>query len=200
MKQHVTITAGPASIAHCQLKTAASNSRRNKTESGKQNVESRKQETEISGAGFLASAAAQVVLVALLALAGCEKKSDNLAQATPPPATNNAPAGAADNNPGYKALAGRWVRTDSDYMLEIQVLDNAGKIQASYFNPRPIHVSQAEARQEDSTVKVLVELDDVGYPKCTYKLTYLKDRDALAGVYFQAAMQQSYDILFTRLK
>jgi hypothetical protein len=39
-----------------------------------------------------------------------------------------------------------------------------------------------------------------GYPGTTYTLTYDRQRDQLAGVYFQAAVGQSFDVVFVRLK
>jgi len=38
------------------------------------------------------------------------------------------------------------------------------------------------------------------YPGSTYTLTYDPRRDQLEGVYFQAAMQQRFDVVFVRLK
>ena len=38
------------------------------------------------------------------------------------------------------------------------------------------------------------------YPGSTYTLTYDPRRDQLEGVYFQAAMQQRFDMVFVRLK
>jgi hypothetical protein len=147
-------------------------------------------------------------LMACLALftglvVGCGKKADSqeaASQGSTTAATNAAAVPAAKSGGDFKAIEGKWVRSDAEYMLDLKVPDSSGKIQATYFNPRPINVSKAEAKVEDGVVKVFVELQDVGYPGCTYKLTYIKDRDALAGVYHQAAMQQSYDIMFMRLK
>jgi len=71
---------------------------------------------------------------------------------------------------------------------------------ARYFNPRPINVSRAEASQEGTTIKVFIELRDMNYPGSTYSLTYDPVSDQLAGVYFQAALQQSFDVVFIRMK
>ena len=71
---------------------------------------------------------------------------------------------------------------------------------AGYFNPRPINVSRAEASQEGTTTKVFIELRDTNYPGSTYTLTYDPQSDQLKGVYFQAALQQSFDVVFVRLK
>jgi hypothetical protein len=71
---------------------------------------------------------------------------------------------------------------------------------AGYFNPRPINVSRAEASQEGTTIKVFIELRDTNYPGSTYTLTFDPQSDQLKGVYFQAALQQSFDVFFVRLK
>ena len=39
-----------------------------------------------------------------------------------------------------------------------------------------------------------------GYPGSTYTLTYDPKRDQLQGVYFQATLRQSFDVVFVRMK
>jgi hypothetical protein len=68
----------------------------------------------------------------------------------------------------------------------------------SYLNPRPIHVSRAEVSEEGESVKLMVELQDTGYPGCVYTLTYDAERDILVGTYYQAAMGETWDVVFTR--
>jgi hypothetical protein len=101
---------------------------------------------------------------------------------------------------GFDRLKGRWLRPDGGYILDIGEIDGDGKMVAGYFNPRPINVSRAEAMQEGSTTKVFVELRDINYPGSTYTLTYDPQDDQLQGVYFQAALQQSFDVVFVRMK
>jgi hypothetical protein len=100
----------------------------------------------------------------------------------------------------FLPLAGRWLRPDGGYVLQIRGVDAAGKLDAGYFNPRPIHVAGAEALLQGKAVKVLVELRDEGYPGCTYTLTYDPAHDRLLGTYYQAAMNESFDVLFERMK
>jgi hypothetical protein len=100
----------------------------------------------------------------------------------------------------FDVLKGRWLRPDGGYILQIRTIDAGGKIDAGYFNPRPIHVSRAEATQEGGKMKVFVELRDTGYPGSVYNLTYNPKEDVLMGVYFQAAVQQNFDVFFTRMK
>ena len=78
-------------------------------------------------------------------------------------------------------------------------MDASGKIEAGYFNPAPINVSKGLAVQEGDTTKVFIELRDVNYPGCTYSLTYDPKSDQLYGQYFQAAVQQTFDVTFGRL-
>ena len=47
-------------------------------------------------------------------------------------------------------------------------------------------------------LEVFIELRDINYPGSTYTLTYDRQNDILHGTYFQATMQQTYDIAFTR--
>jgi uncharacterized protein (DUF2147 family) len=100
----------------------------------------------------------------------------------------------------FGTLKGRWVRTDGGYILSIKDVDPAGKMDAAYYNPRPINVSKAQATKEGVTLKVFVELRDAGYPGSTYTLTYDPKTDRLGGVYYQAAMKQSFDVIFVRTK
>jgi hypothetical protein len=101
---------------------------------------------------------------------------------------------------GFDRLKGRWLRPDGGYVIEIREIDNRGKMVAAYFNPRPINVSRAEAAQEGTTTTVFIELRDTNYPGATYTLTYDPVRDQLRGVYFQPALQQSFDVVFVRMK
>jgi len=101
---------------------------------------------------------------------------------------------------GFDVLKGRWVRPDGGYIIQIRAIDGSGKMDAGYFNPRPINVSKAQATKESGKMKVFVELSDVGYPGSTYTLTYDPKDDVLRGMYYQAAMKQSFDVYFTRMK
>jgi hypothetical protein len=49
-------------------------------------------------------------------------------------------------------------------------------------------------------VKVFIELRDVNYPGSTYTLAYDPVSDQLKGDYFQAALRQTFDVFFTRVK
>jgi uncharacterized protein (DUF2147 family) len=100
----------------------------------------------------------------------------------------------------FDSLKGRWLRPDGGYVIDIRDVDASGKLDAGYFNPRPINVSKAEASQEGDTTKVFIELRDVNYPGATYNLTYDFERDQLRGVYYQPALRQSFDVVFIRMK
>lgn len=134
-----------------------------------------------------------------LGLHGCDKP------AAPPVtnntvATTNAPASAAKPNPELEKLKGKWERPDGGYILEIRSVDADGKLDAGYFNPSPIKVARAMAYREGGETKIFVELQDVNYPGCTYKLVLDAKNDQLFGQYYQATMQQTYDVAFARLK
>jgi len=101
---------------------------------------------------------------------------------------------------GFEVLEGRWLRPDGGYIVQIRSVDSSGKIDAGYFNPRPINVSKAQATRESGKIKVFIELRDTGYPGSTYTLTHDPKEDVLRGVYFQAAARQNFDVHFTRMK
>ena len=85
-------------------------------------------------------------------------------------------------------------------MIEIRSIDAKGKMDAGYYNPQPINVSQAEAIGTDAGIKLFIELQDVGYPGSTYTLIYNPQEDMMFGLYYQAAMGQNFDVVFVRTK
>ena len=101
---------------------------------------------------------------------------------------------------GFQTLNGRWLRLDGGYVFEIRAVDPSGKIDALYFNPRPINIAKAEATHVGSKLNVFVELRAPNYPGSTYTLVYDPKQDQLRGTYFQAALGQSFDVYFVRMK
>jgi hypothetical protein len=121
------------------------------------------------------------------------------AQTTATPASKE-PSARLEGKAEFDRLKGRWLRPDGGYVLEIRAIDASGKMVAAYFNPRPINISRAEASQEGTTTQVFIELRDTNYPGSTYTLTYDPQTDQLKGVYFQAALKQSFDVVFVRMR
>ncbi len=107
---------------------------------------------------------------------------------------------AVAEDSSFGRLNGRWLRPDGGYVLEIRGAGTGGPIGAEYLNPRPIDVARASATREGSALKVFVELRAPNYPGSTYTLTYDPQQDQLQGTYFQAALQQSFTVLFVRMK
>jgi hypothetical protein len=112
--------------------------------------------------------------------------------------TTNAPS-SSEALSSFEKLKGRWLRAEGSYIVEIRSVEPGGKMDAGYFNPRPINVARAEALKDGDTVKVFVELRDVNYPGSTYTLTYQPATDRLAGTYFHAVSGQNMDVEFSRL-
>ena len=121
------------------------------------------------------------------------------APSTPATATRP-PAPMAATAPGVQKLKGKWLRPDGGYVVEVRSVEDGGTMDVAYFNPRPINVSKAEVSQEGTTTKVFLELRDVHYPGSTYTLTYDPTSDQLKGVYYQAALQQRFDVVFVRMQ
>jgi hypothetical protein len=97
-------------------------------------------------------------------------------------------------------LAGRWVRPDGGYVLELKEIGKDGSLKAGYFNPQPIKVFQATWSSDGGTIKLFVELRDVNYPGSKYNLRYDPKTDRLTGTYFQAVQRETYDVQFVRGK
>ena len=126
----------------------------------------------------------------------------NQSETSPPPQapeTNAAPAAAAVS-PELAKLVGKWQRPDGGYIVEIKGVEASGKLDVAYFNPNPINVSRAAAWRDKGTAKLVVELRDVNYPGSTYTLEYNPESDQLFGQYFQATLQQTFEVVFSRMK
>lgn len=116
-------------------------------------------------------------------------------------ATNTPPAETiAAVKPAFQKLVGKWQRPDGGYVIEIKGVDADGKLDAAYYNPKPIHVARAQAALDGTTLKVFIELQDVNYPGSTYTLVYGPGSDYFAGIYYQALQQQSFEVNFVRMK
>ena len=139
------------------------------------------------------------IVAAALLLRAHEPGGTGSPEASPAAQPTRVPAMTAAADSGFGAVNGRWLRLDGGYVLEIRAVDAGGTIDAAYFNPQPIHVARAEATRDGSTLKVFVELQAPNYPGSTYSLTYDPGRDQLAGTYFQAVLQQRFDVAFVRM-
>jgi hypothetical protein len=45
---------------------------------------------------------------------------------------------------------------------------------------------------------IFIKLQDVGYPGSTYTLMYRPQQDILDGFYYQAAVKQTFEVVFSR--
>jgi hypothetical protein len=86
--------------------------------------------------------------------------------------------------PDFGRLVGNWVRPDGGYVIEISKIYQDGRVDAAYFNPRPIHVSRSNVSEEDGIIELFIELQGKGYPGSTYTLKYNTAYDAMVGIYF----------------
>ena len=97
-------------------------------------------------------------------------------------------------------LIGDWVRTDAGYLIKIINVNVDGTLEAKYFNPKPINVGEATWEDHNSNLEITVVLRDVNYPGSKYKLSYLPDRDVLAGNYYQAVQGLDFYVEFAKRK
>jgi hypothetical protein len=126
------------------------------------------------------------------------------------PAESNQPAVATDTTSHavepqdmektLQLLVGKWQRTDGGYIIELNDPGPDGKIQAAYFNPKPIHVGSAGWQFSTGKIIVTVELQDVNYPRSLYTLEYFPKEDVLEGSYFQAVERVNHTVDFRRVK
>jgi hypothetical protein len=99
-----------------------------------------------------------------------------------------------------KRLAGKWVRADGGYVLDVEDVGDDGGLKVSYYNPRKIRVYESFWKYTDGRLYILVEMRDVNYPGSKYALFHDRERDLLIGVYYQAAMDRSFDVVFERME
>ena len=97
-------------------------------------------------------------------------------------------------------LIGDWVRTDAGYLIKIINVNVDGTLEAKYFNPKPINVGEATWKEHNSNLEITVVLKDVNYPGSKYTLSYLQDRDVLAGNYYQAVQGLDFYVEFAKRK
>ncbi len=131
-------------------------------------------------------------------LVSCGSKTETAAP--PLPAQTNAAPATSAVSPELEKLVGRWQRPDGGYIVEIKALDPSGKAEVAYYNPDPIKVPRAVAWRDKGAAKLVIELWDVNYPGCTYTLERNPQTDQLVGQYYQAALRETYEVVFTRMK
>ena len=100
----------------------------------------------------------------------------------------------------YERLAGKWVRPDGGYVLELREIGSQGALKAAYYNPKSIKVHSASWQSVEGKLKIFVELRDINYPGSTYNLQYDPASDRLKGKYFQAVAGQTYEVEFVRVE
>ena len=110
------------------------------------------------------------------------------------------PKGPIQSESAFGPLPGRWVRPDGGYLITIKSVDASGKLDAAYANPNPLPFAKAEATLDGKAIKLFFELRAGGYNGSTYTLTYDPAADVLKGVYFQAVVQQKFDVYFMRAR
>ncbi len=139
-------------------------------------------------------------IAALVCSAGLLCLLDGCGQKSTAPEKPAAPSAPSQPKPELQKLVGKWERPDGGYVLELKTVDGSGKFEAGYFNPGPIHVERAQGVVDSEGTRLVVELRDENYPGCIYKLQYDAKLDQLYGTYYQAAMDQTFDVAFGRLK
>lgn len=133
-------------------------------------------------------------------LSGCGKKAGTPAPPSTPEAGSPAvpPAATVSPNLDFGKLNGKWLRPDGGYILELRSAGADGSLTAGYLNPRPIRVGRAAWQRKGAGLQVFVELRDTNYPGSTYTLDYSAAGDRLTGIYYQAALRESYTVEFVR--
>jgi hypothetical protein len=110
----------------------------------------------------------------------------------------NIPALAQPLN--LNVVTGEWARTDGNYTILVRDVKPDGSADVGYYNPGEIHVAESNVSVQKSYIKLFVKLQDKGYPGSTYTLYYYAEEDALVGFYYQAALDQTFEVIFIRNK
>jgi len=114
--------------------------------------------------------------------------------------SQDAKTAASAEKSDFKAIIGEWVRPDGGYIVRVRDVNPDGSVDAEYFNPGKINIAEANVSLWKGLVKLFIKLQDKGYPGSTYTLYYYPEKDALAGFYYQAAVGQTYEVVFFRKK
>jgi hypothetical protein len=138
--------------------------------------------------GWIVAGLVVVVVAILLAWKGTIFRTDSADPVTPVSTTKK----------DFSALKGEWVRPDGGYVIRVGSIKPGGKADVGYFNPRPIHVAEAVASVEDGKAKLFIKLQDKGYPGSTYTLFLHEEKAMLMGIYYQAALSRSFEVVFIR--
>jgi len=104
----------------------------------------------------------------------------------------------ASDQPDFSLLVGEWVRPDGGYLIHVQKIKTDGSVDAAYYNPSKINIAEADVSEWKGLHKLFIKLDDAGYPGSTYTLYYYEEKDSLAGFYYQAALDQTFEVIFLR--
>ena len=107
-------------------------------------------------------------------------------------------AAVSAERPDFRVIVGEWVRPDGGYVVHVRDVNPDGSVDAGYFNPNKIHIAEASVSLWKGMVKLFIKLQGRGYPGSTYTLYYYAEKDALAGFYYQAAIQQTFKVVFFR--
>ena len=105
---------------------------------------------------------------------------------------------ASGIKPDFKVIVGEWIRPDGGYIVHVRDVKSDGFVDVGYFNPNEINISEANVSMWNGLVKLFIKLQDEGYPGSTYTLYYYAEKDALAGFYYQAAIGQTFEVVFER--
>ncbi len=93
---------------------------------------------------------------------------------------------------------GHWIRPDGGYVIYVREVRPDGSVDAGYFNPKEIHITEANVSVWKGFNQLFIKLEDKGYPGSTYTLYYYAEKDQLAGFYYSAAVKKTFEVLFRR--
>ena len=111
------------------------------------------------------------------------------------PASKTAVSGI---KPDFRLIVGEWIRPDGGYVVRVRDVNPDGSVEAGYFNPNKINIAEANVSLWKGLLKLFIKLQDKGYPGSTYTLYYYEEKDALAGFYYQAGLEQTFKVVFIR--
>lgn len=103
-----------------------------------------------------------------------------------------------ESAPDYTVFMGEWQRTDGNYRIKVTSIGKENQVAVDYFNPNPIHISKAKVSTQQDLLRLDIKFQDSGYEGSSYKLYYYREKDALAGFYYQAVLDRTYKVIFFR--
>ena len=103
-------------------------------------------------------------------------------------------------DPDKNLLTGEWSETGTPNLIKITGVDESGRLQIGFFNPKSITVLKSNWIKNGNLLSVYIELQDEKYMNSNFKLNYVPERDMLVGEFYDAMQDFTCPTEFAKIK